>query len=63
MVGSPPGFAHHAVAPNALNAALLWREQRRLTFYPVLTFADKKRLATSYANLARSRTVADGTCT
>ncbi|GAX73167.1 hypothetical protein CEUSTIGMA_g620.t1 [Chlamydomonas eustigma] len=24
---------------------------------------DKKRLATSYANLARSRTVADGTCT
>lgn len=24
---------------------------------------DKKRLATSYANLARSRTVYDGTCT
>jgi len=24
---------------------------------------DKKRLATSYANLARSRTVSDGTCT
>mmetsp|Transcript_199 Transcript_199/g.361 ORF Transcript_199/g.361 Transcript_199/m.361 type:complete len:142 (-) Transcript_199:513-938(-) len=24
---------------------------------------DKKRLASSYANLARSRTVADGTCT
>ncbi|KAG1652531.1 hypothetical protein FOA52_015877 [Chlamydomonas sp. UWO 241] len=24
---------------------------------------DKKRLATSYANLARSRTVADGSCT
>ena len=28
-----------------------------------LAHADKKRLATSYANLARSRTVADGTCT
>eukprot|EP00793_Prasinoderma_coloniale_P006091 PRCOL_00004565-RA len=46
-----------AAAPeNPLIAALLERSEANKALN------DKKRLATSYANLARSRTVTDGTC-